>query len=92
MIRAALKLATGSVIGKLSGVLREILLATAFGTGAVASAARASQTATLVPVEFFAANALSAGFLPLYSSIEKEGRERVIGLFWAVRSLSLIHI
>lgn len=87
MIRAALKLATGSVIGKLSGVLREILLATAFGTGAVASAARASQTATLVPVEFFAANALSAGFLPLYSSIEKEGRERVIGLFWAVLSI-----
>ncbi len=90
MLKAAFRLLTGSIFGKLSGVLREILLARFFGTGTVASASRASQSATLIPVEFFAANALSAAFLPLYSSLLAESRESANTFFWAVFSLMMI--
>ena len=84
MIKSALKLASGSLLGKFSGFGRELLLAFYYGTGAVASASRASQTATLVPVEFFAANTLSSAFLPIYAKLELQSKESASAFFWAV--------
>ncbi|WP_196812847.1 murein biosynthesis integral membrane protein MurJ [Cupriavidus sp. WS] len=43
-----------------------MLLAALFGTSAATAALRVAQVATLVPVNFFTADSLSAGFLPLY--------------------------
>ncbi|MEG3065002.1 hypothetical protein [Acetomicrobium sp.] len=53
MFRAFLVLSSGSVIGKLVGFLREILMAALFGTGTHVAAYRVAQTAMLMPTEFF---------------------------------------
>jgi putative peptidoglycan lipid II flippase len=62
LFRAFILLFSGSVLGKLVGFLREILIATIFGTGTYISAYRVAQTATLIPVEMFLSNSLEAGF------------------------------
>ena len=72
MFRAFLVLSSGSVIGKIIGFLREILMAALFGTGTYVAAYRVAQTATLMPIEFFLTNSLEAGFVPLYVRYAKE--------------------
>ncbi|SIN78285.1 putative peptidoglycan lipid II flippase [Acetomicrobium flavidum] len=76
MFRAFLVLSSGSVIGKLIGFLREILMAALFGTGTYVAAYRVAQTATLMPIEFFLTNSLEAGFVPLYVRYAKEDPKR----------------
>ncbi|MDK2801562.1 MAG: putative peptidoglycan lipid flippase [Clostridiales bacterium] len=66
MFKAFILLFSGSMLGKLVGFLREILVATIFGTNTYISAYRVAQTATLIPVEMFLSNSLEAGFLPIY--------------------------
>lgn len=90
MIRAVFKLVFGSILGKLSGVVRELLLAGLYGTGVVASAARAAQSSTLIPVDFFTANALASAFLPVYTRLKAESEGRASLLFWSVLLLMLL--
>ncbi|CAG2135776.1 lipid II flippase MurJ [Cupriavidus numazuensis] len=84
MLRGALKLFSGSLLGKLAGAGREMLLAAFFGTSAATAALRVAQVATLVPVNFFTADSLSAGFLPLYSRYTERGDGYAQSLFWLV--------
>lgn len=87
MLKASLRLFTGSLLGKLAGALREMLLAGLFGTSGIVAALRAAQSATLIPVNFFTADALSAGFLPLYSRYQHTDPNRASALFWWVAGL-----
>ncbi|MHB9833910.1 murein biosynthesis integral membrane protein MurJ [Paraburkholderia terrae] len=82
MFRSFLLLFSGSLAGKLAGVLREVLLAGLFGTSGVVAALRAAQSATLVPVNFFTADSLAAGFLPLYARYREVDARRASTLFW----------
>ncbi|WP_432544508.1 lipid II flippase MurJ [Kineococcus sp. SYSU DK002] len=83
---AVRRLVLGGLAGKLLGALREVLLAAAYGTGAPATAARVAQTGTLVPVDLFTADVLSAGFLPLHTELLRTDPSRAASLFRAVRA------
>jgi putative peptidoglycan lipid II flippase len=75
------------VLGKLLGVVREIALATWFGTGSAAGAFRAAQTATILPTQFFASDTLNAGFIPLCARYLRDDPGRARALFWSVFAL-----
>lgn len=89
MRRAALTLFAGSFVGKLFGVLREVLLAAAFGISAPVAAYRTAQTATLAPVNFFSADALSAGFVPVHARFLANDPRQAAVYYRAVRDLLL---
>jgi putative peptidoglycan lipid II flippase len=89
MLRSFLQLFSGSLAGKLAGVLREVLLAATFGTSGMVASLRAAQSATLVPVNFFTADSLSAGFLPLYTRYRETDAHRAGALFWWIAGLLL---
>ena len=90
MFKSFLQLFSGSLAGKLAGVLREVLLAGLFGTSGMVAALRAAQSATLVPINFLTADSLSAGFLPLYVRYRDFDAERALVLFWWTAGLLLI--
>jgi len=81
------RLFTGAVIGKVLGLVRELALAALFGTGTVASALRASQTATLIPAQFVTGETLSAGLVPLLVRYRRDDPARATALFRAVSVL-----
>lgn len=89
MRRAATILFAGGLLGKGIGFLREIVLAALFGAGRVVDAYRAALTATLVPVNVFASDTLSAGFIPLYVRYRDEDPDRADALFWSLATLLL---
>lgn len=72
MRRGLLSLVSGNILGKLVGIVRELILATLFGTGAPVSAFRIASTGTLVPINLATADALSVGFLPVHSRLLQE--------------------
>lgn len=76
MFKAFLMLSSGSVVGKLVGFLREVLMAALFGTGTYVGAYRVAQTAMLMPIELFLTNSLEAGFVPLYVRYAKDDPKR----------------
>ncbi|WP_030487217.1 lipid II flippase MurJ [Micromonospora chokoriensis] len=81
------RLVLGGIAGKILGVLREVLLAALFGAGRVVAANRIALTATLIPINFFTADALSAGFLPLYVQYRQERPTMAQALYRAVHLL-----
>ena len=86
-MRAAVqRLVLGGLAGKLLGMLREVLLAAAYGTGVPATATRVAQTGTLVPVDFFTADVLTAGFLPLHKELLSTDPARAATLFHGLRT------
>ncbi|MFY1691962.1 lipid II flippase MurJ [Plantactinospora sp. WMMB782] len=87
MTRIFFRLLLGGVTGKVLGLLREVLLAALFGAGRVVAANRVALTATLIPINFFTADALSAGFLPLYVQYRTERPAMALVLYRTVRSL-----
>ncbi|MEQ4300138.1 lipid II flippase MurJ [Plantactinospora sp. B6F1] len=87
MTRIFFRLVLGGVTGKVLGLLREVLLAALFGAGRAVAANRVALTATLIPVNFFTADALSAGFLPLYVRYRQERPAMALVLYRTVRSL-----
>ncbi|GIG91367.1 lipid II flippase MurJ [Plantactinospora endophytica] len=87
MTRIFFRLVLGGVTGKVLGLLREVLLAALFGAGRAVAANRVALTGTLIPVNFFTADALSAGFLPLYVRYRAEQPGMALVLYRAVRSL-----
>ncbi|WP_432561943.1 lipid II flippase MurJ [Kineococcus sp. SYSU DK003] len=82
---AVRRLVLGGLLGKLLGLLREVLLAAAYGTGAPATATRVAQTATLVPVDLFTADVLTAGFLPMHRELLRTDPRRAAVLFQSLR-------
>lgn len=78
------------MLGKCAGLLREILLAALFGTSNVVAAIRVAQSATLIPVNFFTADSLSAGFLPLYTRYRQDDQEKARLLFWGLSGFLFI--
>jgi putative peptidoglycan lipid II flippase len=87
MIRGALHLFTGSLVGKILGVVREVLLAAAFGTTGPVAAYRVAQTATLAPVNFVSADTLSAGFVPVHARLLVTDARGAQVYYRAVRNL-----
>jgi peptidoglycan biosynthesis protein MviN/MurJ (putative lipid II flippase) len=85
--RVFLRLVLGGVLGKVLGVLRETLLAALFGAGRVVAANRVALTGTFIPINFFTADALSAGFLPLYVRYRKDSATMALALYRGVRLL-----
>ncbi|MDO7786852.1 murein biosynthesis integral membrane protein MurJ [Desulforamulus aquiferis] len=87
MFKAFLTIFSGGLLGKILGVLRELLLAALFGTTAPVGAYRIAQTATLVPINFFTAESLNAGFIPLYKRYLNSEPAKAQTLFWVLKSL-----
>lgn len=83
---AVRRLVLGGLLGKVLGLVREVLLAAAYGTGTPATASRVAQTGTLVPVDFFTADVLSAGFLPLHKELLARDPARAAALFRGLRT------
>ncbi|GAB3506928.1 lipid II flippase MurJ [Phytohabitans suffuscus] len=90
MIKIFFRLVLGGLTGKVLGLVREVLLAALFGAGQVVAANRVALTATMVPINFFTADALSAGFLPLYVQYRKEGSALALALYRTVRTVLAI--
>jgi peptidoglycan biosynthesis protein MviN/MurJ (putative lipid II flippase) len=82
---AVRRLVLGGLVGKALGLSREVLLAAAYGTGVPATATRVAQTGTLVPVDLFTADVLTAGFLPLHKELLAQDPARAAALFHALR-------
>jgi peptidoglycan biosynthesis protein MviN/MurJ (putative lipid II flippase) len=85
--RVFVRLLFGGMVGKVLGLIREVLLAALYGAGRVVAANRIAQTATLVPINFFTADALSAGFLPLYVEYQKSQSALASSLYRTVRNI-----
>lgn len=79
--RNVLSLFAGGLLGKAVAVVRELLLAAAYGTSSVTAAFRIAQTTTLVPLTLLTGDVLSSGFLPLYARTRGESRERADMLY-----------
>lgn len=90
MFKAFLMLSSGSVVGKIIGFLREVLMAALFGTGTYVGAYRVAQTAMLMPVELFLTNSLEAGFVPLYVRYAKDDPKRAQAFLSGVMMLFLL--
>lgn len=84
---AFVKLFAGGVAGKLLGMVREVALAAAFGTGFGVGAFRAGQTATNVLTHTFTGDTLTAGFIPLCARYSREDPDRAQSLFWTLAAL-----
>ncbi|MGH7502119.1 MAG: lipid II flippase MurJ [Longimicrobiales bacterium] len=85
--RPFVQMFAGGVLGKVLGLIREVLLAATFGTGSAAAAFRAAQTATLVPTHTFANDTLNGGFIPLCGRYLREDPARARTLYWSVAAL-----
>lgn len=80
----------GSFGGKAVGLTREIAFASVLGTGVYASSYRLAQTATLIPLNFFTADALAAGFLPRYKTLLIENHEASYRYYQVFRNLLVL--
>lgn len=89
MARTFLRLLFGGVLGKLLAIVREVLLAALFGAGRAVAANRIALTATLIPVNFFTADALTSGFLPLFVHYRGDRPAMAAALYRGVRLLLL---
>lgn len=87
MTKIFFRLLLGGITGKVLGIAREVLLAALFGAGRAVAANRIALTATLIPINFFTADALTAGFLPLYVQYRRERPAMAVALYRGVRSL-----
>lgn len=82
-------LVSGGLLGKLLGVVRELALASLYGTSALTAAFRIAQTSTLVPVNLVTGDALNSGFLPLQARQNKD-LEQDSGVFYRSVFLFLV--
>lgn len=86
MLKSIMTLFAGSLIGKVVGFFREIIFAGLYGTTSPVGAFRMAQSATLIPVDFFTADCLNAGFIPLYNRYKKNNFYKAQSLFWILKS------
>lgn len=85
MLKSVLLLFSGNFLGKIVGLLREIIVAAIYGTTAPVGAFRMAQTTVLVPVNFFTADSLNAGFIPLYRRYKENNIKNAQSLFWLLK-------
>ncbi|WP_292814036.1 lipid II flippase MurJ [Microbacterium sp.] len=79
MIDGFRKLFMGGALGKVLGIVREMLLAALLGTSAGVASYRVSQTAALAPMNLLNAELLAVGFLPQHARLADDPR-----LAWAL--------
>lgn len=82
-IRGFLTLFIGSLIGKVAGLLREIIFAAAFGSGLIATGFKTAQSAVLVSANLVTGDMLSSAFVPTYAKVRAADPERARHLLWA---------
>ncbi|MEX2328472.1 MAG: murein biosynthesis integral membrane protein MurJ [Nitriliruptoraceae bacterium] len=88
--RASSAVAAGILLSRLSGLIREIVMARLLGTGVGAEAVRAALRVPNVLQNLLGEGVLSASFVPVYSQLLAEGRRREAGrLAGAVAGLLL---
>ncbi|UZP66696.1 hypothetical protein N1030_13910 [Desulfovibrio mangrovi] len=81
----------GGVVGKLLGLVRELLMASMFGTGVVATACRLSLSCIIMPSKLLSAEMQTGGFMPLFSKAKARGdEEEAACLFWIFLGASLV--
>ncbi|MCA9319632.1 MAG: murein biosynthesis integral membrane protein MurJ [Planctomycetes bacterium] len=73
----------GTLLSRVFGLAREIVLATSFGTGRVLDLFAASLTASNLLRRVFAENAMDSAFLPTYLLLRREGRREEAGRLFA---------
>ncbi|MGW8429546.1 lipid II flippase MurJ [Curtobacterium citreum] len=83
--RAASQLLVGGLVGKLSGVVRELALAAVYGTSATVAALRVAQTGTLIPLNLLTTDALTSGFLPIYGRLRARSDADAAAFFASFR-------
>lgn len=93
MIRTARLIMFGGAVGKVLGVLRELLTAALFGTGYIASAFRLSQGAFLLP-SGISGDTVNGAFMPRFSQYVREKSPEAQHLFscahWVLAAFSLM--
>ncbi|MEX0706010.1 MAG: lipid II flippase MurJ, partial [Nitriliruptoraceae bacterium] len=88
--RASSAVAAGILLSRLSGLVREIVMARLLGTGVGAEAVRAALRVPNLLQNLLGEGVLSASFVPVYSQLLAEGRRREAGrLAGAVAGLLL---
>ena len=85
MIKNFFKIFFGNLFGKIIGFVREIITAYFYGTTFVIASFRVSQTALLIPINFFTTDILNAGFIPLFNKYKKENIKKASSFFWLVK-------
>jgi len=84
MRKAIFLLFFGGLFGKALGFVRELLLATYFGTSVIIDTYRAAFVGIFIPMNFFTSDALNAGFIPLYRRYREEDNDQRHLLFWSL--------
>ncbi|MEZ0446839.1 lipid II flippase MurJ [Cellulomonas sp. ICMP 17802] len=97
MKRGFLVLFAGGIFGKIVALLREIVFAAAFGTGATATGFRVAQTASIVPANLVSGDLISAAFAPSYAKLSASDARRansllVAYLLWVTSVLGLVSL
>lgn len=87
MRSAVIRLFQGGLASKVLGLVREVLTAGFFGTGALIGAFRVAQSGTLVPVNFLTSDATNSAFVPQYKQLLGQGVDKGRTLFWALLAL-----
>lgn len=90
MFKVVRVLLLGGMVGKLLGVLRELIFAWLFGTGAVASAFRLAQSAFLIPLHGFVSESINGAFTPKYSAQRETEPHRAAALFSGLYTVLLL--
>lgn len=90
MLKAFIKLLSGSLIGKVIGVVRESLTAFILGTNSLLASLRISQTSILIPANFLTSEVLTSGFLPYFVKLRNEDEERSMAFLQQTFFLLLI--
>ena len=80
MLRQVIKISSGSSLGKLLGLFREILFASFFGTTSTADAYRAAFTTTLSS-NLLISETLASAFVPLFRQDRETNARRAWSLF-----------
>jgi putative peptidoglycan lipid II flippase len=90
MFKVVRTLLLGGLVGKVLGVLRELIFAWLFGTGAVASAYRLAQSAFLIPLHGFVSETINSGFTPQYAAQRRTEPHSAAALFSGLYTVLLL--
>lgn len=82
MRRNVFILTVANIVSKPVGLMRQMIFAVFYGVSMVMGSFRFAQTIAFVFMEFFTADILTAGFLPMYERYKKESPELAHSFFW----------
>lgn len=89
-LRGVAQLLAGTMVSKLTGVVREVAFAAWFGTSDIAAAFRISQSAFYQPIQALTGDTLGASFLPLYNRTRGDDAETARILAFVTFSCALV--